>query len=282
MSNRRTLYGTVAQLQAVLRRPISADFLKATSLNRKLNIQPNAVPNPGELCTVRGYVCGIGGQTSTQGTHGLPLVATNPHTAVHAAPYYLVPIVLREPTNDLSAIERQRYGLRCILPVGGVNMIAYYLRRMDTSQGEINSEDLVVANNQTTVSDFVPDDINLSPQPLLTSVEVPNPLEGKFVRASAPVEVALDAFDVTEMIAACTLLFGPDTAYGNITELCIMTGVDRMVTGDNGLGGTVSYNEVIGAQVMQHIPSRIMLSDFPEGFSTTYDFGGSEPLYVPR
>lgn len=282
MSNRRTLYGTVAQLHAVLRCPIPADFLQQTALNRKLGIQPNATLGPTEMASVRGFVCGIGGLTSTTGSHGLPLIASNPHTAVHAAPFYMVPLVLREVTNDLSAGERERYGLRALLTISDVDYVAYYLRRMDTSTAQIKTFDLEVENNTTSIDDFVPDDINLSPVPVVVSVEAPNPLAGKYVRASAPVDVTLDSFDITEMISACTILFGTDPSYANVTELAIVTGVDRMVTGDNGAGGTVSYNEVIGAQVMQHIAARIMLGDYPDGYSTTYDFGGSEPLYVPR
>lgn len=282
MSNRRTLYGTVAQLSAVLRCPIPADFLQATTLNRKLNIQPNATLGASEHVSVRGFVAGIGGLTSTTGSHGLPLIASQPHTAVHAAPFYMVPIVLREVTNDLSAGERERYALRSIYRKDDVDYIAYWMRRMDTSSAQIKTYDIDVQNNVSTTTDFVPSDTNLSPTPIVVSVQAPNPLAGKYVRASAPVDVALDSFDITEMISACTILFGTDPSYANITELCVVTGVDRTVTGDNGSGGTVSYNEVVGAQTMQHIAARIMLGDYPDGYTTTYDFGGSEPLFVPR
>lgn len=282
MSNRRTLYGTVAQLHSVLGCPIPADFLLATSLNRKLSIQPTVAPSANERATVRGFVAGIGGLTSTMGAHGLPLIASQPHTAEHAAPFYMVPIVLREVGNDLSSGERERYALRSIITKDSVNYIAYWMRRMDTSSAVIKAHNIEVVNNTTSQTDFVPNDANLSPTPVVVSVQAPNPLAGKYVRASAPVEVTLDSFDVTEMISACTILFGTDPAYANITELCVVTGVDRTVTGDNGSGGTVSYNEVIGAQAMQHISARIMLSDYPDGYTTTYDFGGSEPLFIPR
>lgn len=282
MSNRRTLYGSVAQLAAMLRCPIPADFLQLTSLNRKLNVQASATLGPTDRSSILGFVTGIGGLTSTAGSHGLPLIASEPHTSIHAAPFYMVPIVLREVGNDLSAGERERYALRSIVPKDGVDYIAYWMRRMDTSGVAIKTSNIDVVNNVSTTTDFVPSDDNLSPVPVVTSVEAPNPLAGKYVRASAPVDVTLDSFDITEMISACTILFGTDTAYANITELGIITGVNRTVNGDNGLGGTVSYNEVIGAQLMQHIAARIMLSDYPDGYTTTYDFGGSEPLFVPR
>lgn len=282
MSNRRTLYGTVAQLHAVLRCPIPADFLQATSLNRKLNVQANATVGANESCTVRGFIAGIGGLTSTTGSHGLPLIASQPHTAEHAAPFYMVPVVLREVDNDLSAGERERYGLRSIITKDSTDYVAYWMRRMDTSAAVISAYNVEVTNNSSTQTDFVPTDVNLSPTPIITSVEAPNPLAGKYVRASAPVDVTLDSFDITEMISACTILFGTDPSYANVTELGIITGTDRTVVGDNGVGGTVSYNEVIGAQLMQHIATRIMLGDYPDGYTTTYDFGGSEPLFIPR
>jgi hypothetical protein len=194
----------------------------------------------------------------------------------------MVPIVLREVGSDLSTIERERYALRSIMTVNTVDYIAYWMRRMDTSTAQIKTYNIEVNNNVSTQTDFVPTDANLSPVPIITSVEAPNPLVGKYVRASAPVDVEMDSFDIAEMVSACTILFGTDPAYANITELGIITGVDRVVTGDNGSGGTVSYNEIIGAQLMQHVATRVMLSDYPDGYTTTYDFGGSEPLFVPR
>ena len=58
----------------------------------------------------------------------------------------------------------------------------------------------------------------------------------------------------------------------------MVTGVDKIVPGASGTGGSFDYNEVIGAQIATHIATNHPIAYNSNGLTMVYDIGSSEPM----
>ena len=280
MTIRRTAYGAVVQTAHLLRIQQPAAFLQASSLNTTLGIQAATLPNAGELPAMHYFVLGIGAHAYTTGQNGIALPSTKNHTAREAGLFKMIPMVVRQVGDDIDTSYRQRYALRRIESIGGADHIVYYARRFDPSSAVIKVYEQTISNGRVIASnEFTPTLADREPTPVDTSQQVSNPLEAQVMRVSAPVTLTLDAFDVAEILNASVIVYGTED-YSHASEIAMVTGVDRTVSSDNGLGGTVSFNEVIGAQIHSHVPSQLALKDRRQGVDLTYDVGAVEALYV--
>jgi hypothetical protein len=85
--------------------------------------------------------------------------------------------------------------------------------------------------------------------------------------------VVFSASEVEEILNASTILYGSED-YALISELGLVSGVDRSVNGNNGL-----YTEVIAAQTFTHINTLLPMKSQRGGFTTTLDVGATEPMF---
>lgn len=280
MTIRRTALGGVSATAQLLGAPIPPAFIQASSINTTLGIQASATPLAGETPVMRYFVLGIGAHAFTTGVNGIPLPTTKNHTARDAGLFKMIPLCVRQIGDDLDSVYRQRYALRRIEAIGGVDHVVYYARRFDASGAVIKVYEQTITNGRVTTSnEYTPTLSDREPVPVDLSNQVSNPLEAQVMRVSAPVTVSLDAFDVGEILNASVIVYGTED-YTHISESALLTGIDRIVNADNGSGGTVSFNEVIGAQIHSHIPSQISIKDRRTGLELVYDVGCTSPLFV--
>lgn len=280
MTIRRTVYGAAVQTAQLLQVPVPEDFLQAASLNTALGVQPTTMPNTADQHAMRCFVLGIGAHAYTTGNNGIALPTTKQHTSRDAGLFKLIPICVRPADDDLDEAYRQRYCLRRVEDIGGVPHIAYYGRRFDGSAAVMKAYLQTITNGRVTTSnEFIATAADREPTPVDISGQVSNPLEAEVTRVSAPVTITLDSFDVAEILNASVILQGSED-YTHVSELGLVTGVNRTVNSDNGLGGTVSFNELIGAMIHSHVPTQLALKDRRPGLDLMFDVGAKEALFV--
>lgn len=273
---RRSYYGGAVQVAHLLGIPL--DVLANSTLNEKFGIQAGATLAPNEQPRMRYFTMGIGAHGATTGVDGLPLVQTLQHSSEHAGLYRHLPFVMRPVGNDLTASERERYALRRIESHGGTDYIVYYARRIDVSGAAIRAQRRKVVGSTTTITDFVPSAANLNPTPPDLSNGGSNTTNGEFLVASCKIEIVLDSFDVTEILNASMILYNSED-YAFISEIGMVTGVDRSVPTNDGAGGSFSFNEVVVAQICTFVNAMQPLKSQRDGLTLTYDVGINEPLF---
>lgn len=247
-----------------------------TTLNQKYGVQADAVLTAQERPGLQYFCIGNGGHYATP-NGDLTEVDNYSHDPSHCALFSAIPFVMREVGNDIPAAERSRYAMRVITPKDGVNYITYWLRAGDFSSSVTRSEKRIMVNSNTTTEDYVPSVSVLSPKPQLPVPNQANPTSGTYLVASNRVRIALDAFDVAEILNAARIMFGSERL-AFISEIGLVTSVTRQVSSDDGQGGTISVKEAICAQIASFIEALQPLASQGEGITLTYDIGANEPM----
>lgn len=273
---RRTLYGGIAQVAHLMQIPMPV--LVSSTLNEKLGIQATATLGVNELPAMRYMTIGIGAHDSVTGVDGLPLIQSTQHSSGDAAPYRMLPFVMREVGNDITPAERERYALRRIETIATVDYIVYYARRIDVAGLTIRAQKRTVVGSVTTTVDFVPNASNLSPVPPVLGNGVVT-TAGEFLAAVCKLEIVFDSFDVTEILNAAVVLYGKED-YAFISEIGMVTGVNRTVSASDGAGGSFSFNEVVCAQIFTHVNAMQPLKSQRDGLTLNYDVGAAEPIFT--
>lgn len=273
---RRTIYG--ATLQAAQFFGIPALIQKFSTLNEKLNIQPTAALGANEMPSVGYMTIGIGGHMSVPGQDDIPLISNKIHKSDDAAPFKLFPFVLRPINNDITTAQQARFALRTTVTVGGEQYFAYYARRFSKQSLTVVPERRHVKNGNTTITLFEPTSDNLNPVPQDLSPTAVNTVKGEYLAASVKLKITLDAFDAEEILKAAIILHNSED-YAFISEIGLVSGVNRSVTVPNGSGNSFSFNEVIAAQTTHHISALQPVKSQRGGFDIDLEVGAIEPLF---
>jgi len=272
----RTGYGAHLQTCMKFRRPYP--IYTNTTLNEKLNIQSGVKPPVGEYPYCGYLAIGNGGHKVAQGADNMSAPDPVEHIATDAAPFKILPFVLREQTDDLSEPQRRKYALRREEEHNGVRYYAYYLMRMDLSALNPTLELVVVDGDTKTTSPFVPTSEVLSPVPQELSPTGVNTVDGDYLSASAKVPIVFTEDDMTELRNVAKVLFGADK-YAIISELIPCYGYDKMVDSPAPGNTTIPFNEAIAVQVDSFINTFIAAKFTKSGFDMLLDAGTSEPLF---
>lgn len=265
-----------AFVQTCLYTGIPFQVIPHTTLNEKLGILPDIKPIS---CPQLKYFCvGIGGHTVGV-ANDIPKLEPVQHVATDCSPYHLIPLVVREPNNDLSPTQRARYCLRKEISVNNNSYIAYYAKRLDYSAAKISTNLLQTVDGTTTVTPYIPDSSNLNPKPRPTAPEGVNILEAEHIEVSTNVSIVFDEKDTEELRNVGNILFS-DPQLASISELGLVSGVDKEISINDVNGGTFTFTEVVAAQCCHlnttyHNP---IIDD--AGFSIDISLGTTEPLYV--
>lgn len=275
----RTCYGSFLQTIKQLGLPFT--LIPNTTLNEKFNVQAGVAPTASEIPSMRYLAIGNRGHLTVKADDGSDETIPVPHRPQHAAPFNMLPFVLREVTDDLTQAERGRYALRVIETHNGVQHYAYYLRRLDYNGVVPQLQQIEIIDNVATVTNYVPttDDLNPVPPQISNSGVVLG--SNKSVSASAIVTITLDATDIAEILNAQRIRTGT-TRSPVISEICLVSGVDRDVQGSSGSSGSFMYKEVIAAQANVHIST-----NHPIGYSSNkatlrLDIGSTEPTLAEQ
>jgi hypothetical protein len=89
--------------------------------------------------------------------------------------------------------------------------------------------------------------------------------------------ISFNAFDADEILNVVTILYGNEN-YGILSEGALVSGVDRTLSSGDGAGGTISFNEVVCAQIANQIPLLQPVFSQRNGFDIIAEVGGVEPL----
>lgn len=279
MTTRRTIYGAVDHVAALLGCPVPDVYQSVTTLNTELGFEPDAKTAVGEKRLLRGFVMGIGAHSYTTGVDDIPLPTTKSHTARDAGLFRLIPLALREVGNDLSDSMRRRYAGRKIINIRGTDYIAYYIHRMDATSATIVTDERTIKDGRVTEQvAFTPTASDRSPTPVDNDPQVVNLLSGKVLSAYAPVVISMDSASVAELLNAAVVMYGSED-YAYVSEIGLVIGSDREVNSPNG-AGTLLFNEIIAGNIFTHIPTMLNMRERSSGMSLTYNIGAPEALYV--
>jgi hypothetical protein len=273
----RTVYSSYLQTCLALKKNFVA--VANTTLNQKFGIQNGVDPAPGQMPGLAYWGIGNAGHSLSLDANGAPVTNVVQHRGTDAALFNHLPFVLRELNNDLSSVERARYALRRIEEHGGRNYFAYYLRRLDLAATAVNMEYTTVVDNVSTTTPFVPDSSNLNPTaPVLNNNGV-NVVSGDYTSVTSPVTLSISAADAAELLNVALVIYN-DERRAWVSEICLCSGVDKVVQSPGVGAGTIDFNEAIAVQVMTHIAASYQMKFNNNGFQINLDVGATEPLFV--
>lgn len=271
----RTVYGSYVQTCLYLDRPIQ--YFENTTLNEKLNVLKDVKPATTEKPVLKYFSIGNRGHATVVGPDGMTKPEPVPHRATDAAPYGIIPFVLRLLTNDLTTTERAKYALRRIEEHDGQQYAAYYLKRIDLSGVSPSMLSVSVSNNVETQTPFVPSENNLSPTAPATDSEGNWIVSGDYSVVKAIIQLVINEVDATEFLNVASILYG-DSGYAIISDIALCHGVDKVTSVSNG---TSSFNmtEAIGVQVASFVPSFYSMRFSSTGADINLNVGASEPMW---
>lgn len=270
----RTVYGAVVQTTLFLDQTF--ELIPNTTLNEKFGVQSgvSAAVTP----TLGYYGIGIGGHTMTAGVNGIYLPTPVEHEATDAALFTHLPFVLCLPNADLSQAEQSAYAMRTTLTVAGTTYIAYYLKRLDYSTTQIQMQLKSVASDGTvTTTTFTPSTSNLNPTPVSLVTTGENVTTGDYVTSTAKLTITLSVTDIENLLNVANVIYG-DEAYALISEMCLVSGVDKLINVTGSTGTSYTFNEVIMAQVASFVNTMIPARFMNSAVSVVLDMGATEAL----
>ncbi len=274
--NTRTVYSSY--LQTCLLSNLPFEVKNFTTLNERLGIQDGVLPIAGQMPKLGYMAIGNGGHRMVVGANGKSKPEPIQHLATDAAPYDLIPFILRLPSEDLTPVERARYALRKEIIHNGVTYIGYWLRRIDFSGVLASMEYRTVHDDgSTVVSAFTPDNSNLFPTPQPLSNDGTNLISGEYVSASAKVTINISPWEAEELLNVARVMYD-DEDFAIISEIQLVTGIDKTIN-VSGPTGSFNFNEVIAAQVASHISAFYPIRFSRNGIEIYLDIGASEPLW---
>lgn len=273
----RTIYG--ATVQANLLMGLVQSYPEFTTINQHLNIQKDTLPGVNDKPNLGCYIWGNRGHTIEVAADGFPLNAVVQHRATDAGLFNQLPFVLREVNLDLTVAERNKYCLRILKEVGGINYFAYYGRRIDKTNLVTNQLYTQIIDGVARTDPFVAKQSNLTPDPQQLSNTATNLLNADYVSAKVRMELILNEFDVAEMLNVAKVMWN-DERRAIISEIGLCTNVDKVINAQGSQGGSFQYNEAIGVQIAAHVATYNSLITSNTGVKIAMNVGLNEPLYA--
>lgn len=272
----RTILSAHLQTCKLLNKPFTV--LPNSTLNQKFNIQANEAPATNQYPSL-GYICiGNKGASYEVATGNYILTTPIPHLPRHAALYNTIPFIVRPMDDDIGPTERLRYRLRVPITVGGDSYVAYYLRTLNLDNVTPNVELRNVNDGVITSTPFEHELSDLSPTaPVITGNNISNP-NGDYLVSTAKTTFILNRDDVENIMDACNIIYG-DPRYAVINEIGLVTGVDKVVTGQFG-STTGNYTEVISGQIAAFISQYHALTNSTNEIQIGLNVGSVQPLLV--
>ena len=262
----RHAQGNLVQLHQIFGIPITTASAYST-LNQKFGFQPNAVLNAGDDIITQYVAIGNGGAFPTVNAQGALKMTSSQHLTSHSGLYNQQPFVVRPVSNDLSPAEREKYRGRVEFTKNSINYAAYYLMKINQAQittPVLEQREIVESNGITSVNitAFSHTQNDLTPVAVQLTNTQTMQVGSKYIAASCMVPFGMTADQYVEYTNACAIMFG-DTGYESITDIALVSGVDRTVTTAGGL----TYIEAIQARVMTSYPSILTPTTMNGGFN---------------
>lgn len=273
----RTIYGAALQTATLLGKTPKINPL--STLNTKFGVMADVLPGVADI-PVMGYMAiGIGGHYYSVGSNNIPKPEPIQHRSRDAACYTHLPFVLREITNDLTAAERANYAIRRPETHNGLQYYAYYLKRYDLTNAELDLEYVTVDGDTETPAPFEPNSGDLNPVPPDISSTGVNVVSGDYLQATSKLDLSLSEWDADELKNVATVLYG-DPGYAIISEIALCSAINKDTTVPGPGNTNIPFTEAIGVQVVAHVNAFYSMNFSPNGVEILVDAGASEPLFV--
>lgn len=267
----RTIYGAHLQTCLLLGKPVQ--YPVNSTLNEKLSIQSGVLPANTQIPSLKFVGIGNKGVKAVCSTDFTFSYDGIQHRTRDAAPYGILPFILREVNDDLTVAQRAKYALRRVEERNGTNYIAYYLKRLNIDSVVPQMLYKTVDGDTTTVTAFTPTAADLNPTPPDLSNGGVNSTTGDYLVSSAQIDFKLDEWETQEFLKVAQIIHGSDS-YANITELFLCSGVDKIVVTE----GNQNFNEAIGVQVCSITNTLYPLKASNQGVDQIIEIGSTEPL----
>lgn len=253
-----------------------------TTLNELWNVHNNTTTGTTENPYIEYYCIGNLGHRFETGSDSIPYTSAVQHRASDSGLYRFLPFVVRPINDDLSPTERQNYGMRVPITISGVKWWAYYLKRIIRTNITPQVKKIVVENGIATVTEFIPDNSNLTPTP----PEVPSSgaitTDGTFFSVTATLDLSFSADDVTKLINVADVIYG-NSNLAVISEIGLVSAIRKSVAllDSNLQPVTGNYFEALKAQITSFANGYYPVQFSNQGFSFLLDLGATEPLFGP-
>ena len=273
---RRTVWGSQIQTANYTRGKIK--YVEFTTLNEKFSVGQNVDLKDDQFPALSYFGVGRGSTYMKALSDGSRENVNYIHEPTDAALFYQLPFVLRTEDNDLSAVERNNFGIRTSLTVNGNKYIAYYLHVLDRTNTE------VVAQVITPETDDQPKQIKpiegdirfLNPTPKEPDSGVIN-TDGKYTNVTSILKSVLTSWDIAELINSKKIITGNDQL--EITEIGLFSAFPMNITSPTGVGSVpIQYTEAIKAQLNVTAPHRILVNSYVgRTLTIEHDLGVNDP-----
>lgn len=273
----RTAIGALLQTIKFVGLPQKLALLKNTTLNQKFGVQDGVLPGDAQTLAFRYLVIGNMGHYTVRADDGSDETDVRPHRTNHNGLYNHIPFALREAGSDFTSLEREKYCIRVPETHKGKQYYGYYGYRVSLTAAVPQLLEIEIINGVEVTKVYVPVLEDLNPTPPVISNNGTVVGSNKFIAASIIVEVKLTKEQIAEIVNAHRIRTG-STRSPVISEIGLVTGVDKIVPGASGTGGSFDYNEVIGAQIATHIATNHPIAYNSNGLTMVYDIGSSEPM----
>lgn len=259
---------------------IGARFImkQNSTLNEKWNIQSGIAPTADQIPVIKGYGIGNGGHELVV-INKIAVPKPVQFKTRNASLYSPLPFVLRLPEADLTQTERANYALRRIEDHNGQNYVAYYCKRIDLSSTVpvMNYHKVLDGGGEeVTAFNYTTDDLNPTP-PVLSSTGT-NIVSGDYLSASAPATIFFSPSDVEEILNVAQILYN-NSDLAIVSEMTLVSGVDKVVSSPGVGSNTINFNELIAAQCCTFINVFYPMNFNNQGVNITLDLGATEPLF---
>ncbi len=272
----RTIYGALLDTAKRFNEPLP--ILPNSTLNQKFGVSELETILTDEFPHTQYFAIGLKGTDIKMDTDGLYVTKYREYNPRWASLLGHVPFVMRPADNDLTAQERMNYRMRRIEEHNGQQYVAYYLRKLDTSQGSVGVEHRKLVDNNIVPSAWEPTLADLNPTPITANPNQVIRTGDDYLSAVRRFELNFTPNDIQEIMDAVNIIYGdPDKA--NLTEFALVSGVDRSVQGSFN-GSLQNYTEAIYAQVTDFVKSTISCPNALLGTKIFLDAGSNEPLLI--
>lgn len=244
----RTVYGI--KLSTALTMGLNYKTIPFTTLNEKLgiyreeslNLSPRTYPQTRYMC-----IGDKGHKNIKLQPHDVETVVPIQHLATDASLKRLIPFVMRKLGEDLTDVEKEKYGLRRKEVFNGEEYWCYYLRRIPTNTTNIEMAHVTIdqdGNRLTTP--FTPTRENLDPELNDYSYKGTNTIKAEYIESYAILDLSFDADELKELRNVALIRYG-DVRAAIISEIGLVAGIDNKIEYIRDDGSNGSMREVLGA-----------------------------------
>lgn len=273
----RTAVGGLLQTAQKLKLPY--DFVDNSIMNKQLGILPDELPT--QIPWTQYVTIGIGGLGARYFDNNTRAeIWPMPHSVKDTGMYRQVPFVMRAVGEDLTSVEAQRFRLRTIETVDGVQYACYYARKLDTSVTNARLEYRQIVDGQIISTPWEPSPSDQHPVPPVVNPGQVLETGDDYIAATAKSAFVFTPWDVTELVNVGKILFKSETSI-ILTELALCSGEDFEFRGSfNGV--MRNYMEAVGVQINDFVSTFMPAAFQRAGAAINLDIGTVEPLLALR